>query len=180
MNLVTSVGGPLIVMGHGALARWDGSDTPTDGRVIDVPWQFDPSQPATDYDRACAVRGPGTLPVGDAEALVLSSEAHNAVWLPMDRAGRGNVFLGQLSVEDEQRFQASLATIVDREFPRSDTVWRVDEPRVRLFDSAMAGSNILTPWEDVMLVPGSYEVRLMEFQLPGLAEVLMHKLVRRE
>jgi hypothetical protein len=180
MNLVTSLGGPLIVMEHGALASWDGSDPPADGRVVDVAWQFDPSKPATDYDRACAVHGPGILPVGGAEALVLSSESHNAVWLPIDREGRGDVFLGQLTIDDEARFQASLLTFVDREFPRSDIVWRVRESHVRLFDSAMAGSNILTPWEDIRLTPGSYEIRVLMAWLPGVAEVLMHKLVSRE
>ena len=181
MILVESLGGPLIVVPISALAAWEGADPPTHGRKIEVSKQFDPSKPATDYDRACAIgQGPGVLSIGEVEALVLSSEVRNAVWLPRDKRGRGNVFLSQLTMDDEDQFQKSVVQMVDRELPPSRTVWRVQERTVRLFDSAMPGTDIVTAWEDIELQVGEYEVRTTVVNMRGVAEVFLHQLVRRE
>src|SRR5882672_11206332 len=74
-------GGPLLIAPLRALEAWDGGDPPTDGRTITVEWQYDPTKPATDYDRACAIGQPaGVIKIGNSWGVVVTAEG-SATWL---------------------------------------------------------------------------------------------------
>jgi len=74
-------GGPLLIAPRRALGAWEGGDPPSAGRTITVEWQYDPTRPATDYDRACAVSQPvGVIEIADARGVVVTAEG-SAGWL---------------------------------------------------------------------------------------------------
>ena len=55
-------GGPLVVLPSEQASAWDGAEAPRNGRVVDAVGRWnDPSEPATDYDRACDVSEPVAL-----------------------------------------------------------------------------------------------------------------------
>ena len=78
-------GGPLIVVPEAAAAHWEGSDTPSAGRVVSATTRWaDPNDPATDYDRACDVdpEYAAALRVGESWGIVLGTEvAQEVQWL---------------------------------------------------------------------------------------------------
>lgn len=77
-------GGPLLVAPRSALGAWEGGDPPSAGRVITVQWQYDPTNPATDYDRACAITSPaGVVEMGNGWGVVLTADG-SATWLESD------------------------------------------------------------------------------------------------
>ena len=74
-------GGPLLVAPLRTLDAWEGGDPPSAGRTITVEWQYDPTRPATDYDRACAISQPvGVIEIADARGVVVTAEG-SAGWL---------------------------------------------------------------------------------------------------
>ncbi len=74
-------GGPLLIAPRGALGPWEGGDPPSAGRTITVEWQYEPTGPATDYDRACAIGQPvGVIEIGESWGVVVTSEG-SAAWL---------------------------------------------------------------------------------------------------
>ena len=74
-------GGPLLIAPRRALAAWEGGEPPSAGRTITVEWQYDPTGPATDYDRACAIGQPaGVIEIGGSWGIVVTAEG-SAAWL---------------------------------------------------------------------------------------------------
>ncbi len=74
-------GGPLLIAPRRALGAWEGGDPPSAGRTITVEWQYEPTGPATDYDRACAIGQPvGVIEIGESWGVVVTSEG-SAAWL---------------------------------------------------------------------------------------------------
>ena len=74
-------GGPLLTAPRRALAAWEGGEPPSAGRTITVEWQYDPTGPATDYDRACAIGQPaGVIEIGGSWGIVVTAEV-SAAWL---------------------------------------------------------------------------------------------------
>jgi len=74
-------GGPLLIAPRRALGAWEGGDPPSAGRTITVEWQYEPTGPATDYDRACAIGQPvGVIEIGESWGVVVTAEG-SAAWL---------------------------------------------------------------------------------------------------
>ena len=74
-------GGPLLIAPRRALDAWEGGDPPSAGRTITVEWQYEPTGPATDYDRACAIGQPvGVIEIGESWGVVVTAEG-SATWL---------------------------------------------------------------------------------------------------
>lgn len=174
-----SCGGPLIVMPHDALPSWEGTRPPANGRVIEVAWQFDPSGPATDYDRACDAPGLiSTISVGPHDALVLGSFTDNATILWSD-AGECTI-VRLVSVEDDARFEAAVRTLPGTDFPPSEVSWNVTGGALRVFDSASSRPARLRSDDclDFTLEPGRYAIHTLRYEVPDIAEAVLHRLAR--
>src|SRR5687767_149537 len=78
-------GGPLIILPRELLGYWEGSDPPSNGRVIETTADGCLEEFAgTDYARACAAGGwISIIPVGPGHGIVLGAEEdfHGVHWL---------------------------------------------------------------------------------------------------
>jgi hypothetical protein len=62
-------------------AHWEGVSEPSHGRVVRARHRFDPTGPATDYDRACDVTGwLGVISVGRGRGVVLADMPMSAAY----------------------------------------------------------------------------------------------------
>jgi hypothetical protein len=179
LRFVDTDGGPLIVIPHRVLQQWNGIDPPRDGRTINVPRQFDRTQPATDYDRACNAPSPvSTIDVGGVGALVLGSYVDNAAWHPLTRGTGVGAFVRVESVDDKK----SVLPMLDRADFEGETIavdeWRIDD-RLRLFDATADGSDMGTEGIDIEVPVGTYAVHTWRHFEPGIARVVVHRLIRR-
>jgi hypothetical protein len=86
LTWVRTTGGPHLVVPQRYAASWDGVDAPRRGRVVRAKFRYDPSGPATDYDRACDVAGwLGVIRVGRGSGLVLAGDVTVAAYYPWER-----------------------------------------------------------------------------------------------
>ncbi|MGI8882844.1 MAG: Imm21 family immunity protein, partial [Pyrinomonadaceae bacterium] len=86
---VSGDGGPLILMEQKYLTTWEGSDEPSNGRVIEAnsQWVLDV---ITDYDRACSIEDYlGLINVGEGKAIVLGGDEMATTWFPLSENSEG-------------------------------------------------------------------------------------------
>lgn len=153
---ITSNGGPLLLLPRSLLAHWSGVDAPSDGRVIEAQFRWNPDQPASDYDRACDVQGyTGVLAVGDGWGLVIGDEPNPVRWLPM--SGGGIIVRWEFAPNDEAVEEA--IGRVPQELPwQPEGEFRVVSSPLELFDSGEPGTGALMPRLAMDLTPGDYRV----------------------
>jgi hypothetical protein len=175
---VEADGGPFIAVPSSAIAAWEGIDHPRDGRVIDVAWQYDPSGPATDYDRACASTDLLSLiTVGTEQALVFLAMTESIGWVPFRHGSVGGVFVTQLSVDDDERCESEIHRLMEVDFGPAIADWELRAPGARLFHAAETGASITGDVLELDLPAGRYEVQVLHYDERATAEMLLHKLV---
>jgi hypothetical protein len=73
LNWIGTTGGPHLVVPEKHAIHWEGVAVPSHGRVVQAKFRYDPTEPATDYDRACDVEGYlGVVRIGRGRGLVLA------------------------------------------------------------------------------------------------------------
>ena len=83
LNWVSGDGGPLILMEQKYLADWEGSNAPSNGRVVEANSRWG-LEVATDYDLACDIEDfLGLINVGEGKALVLGGDELATTWFPL-------------------------------------------------------------------------------------------------
>src|SRR5688572_8042554 len=83
---VSCDGGPHLLLPTELVDAWEGTQPPSDGRVVSARFRYsmDPRATATDYDLACDVEGVlALIPVGAGQGLVLGGEVPMSTWLPL-------------------------------------------------------------------------------------------------
>ena len=76
-----TLGGPHLVIPQEYAAFWEGGQVPSRGRIVEATIRYNSDEPATDYDRACSVKGwLGAVGVGSGQALVLSGDLMSATY----------------------------------------------------------------------------------------------------
>ena len=99
---VTGDGGPIILMEKVLLPYWEGSNAPSNGRVVKAEsrWGLDV---ATDYDLACDIDDwSGVINVVNGSAFVLGTSGDNmATWVPDFAPNGALVEWGYADREDE-------------------------------------------------------------------------------
>jgi hypothetical protein len=147
-----SNGGPLIVLERRALSSWRG-----------VTNFDDPTDPATDYGRACASGGlVSSIPAGAFQCLVLGDGGTFATWRAMDDGIV--IVLCDVEVDVEGTIDAARSLLeAERGFP-----YPVSSDALFLFDSAYGGdeaheapSNMerRLPTISIACERGTYDVR---------------------
>jgi hypothetical protein len=155
---IASGGGPLIVLPESALAYWNGVDEPGTG-IIPVA-EGTPS----DYDRACSMTDlVGVVPVGPGEGLVLGDEPLDTRWWRPHRAG--SMYLIRWVYGDSTRSVIQTLSELDRlSLEPTGVLFNTNSKRLVLFDSAMPGTDILTPYSSTELAPGAYTIGIDYFE----------------
>lgn len=166
LHWVESAGGPLILVSRAQLGAWGGDDRPERG--------------PTDYARAASIGGnSGAIPVGGADALVLSGEPLPTAWWQPDMVSAG-MFVRWIAAYRELDVLRTLSQLLGEAFQPSAVTLSLRQSEYLLFDAAMPGDDILTPSAAVTIEPGDYRVDTMEAVGPNRAQLMLHRLVRLE
>jgi hypothetical protein len=149
-NFIDTGGGPFIVLQASGLLAWEGTEPPSDGRVVEATFRLDPDAPATDYDRACDVDSSvGVITVGLGEALILGQE-HYAVAVGKLGERELPLLVGWEYANSEEAVWKALASLSEEDL--SSLPWQeepvrftVSAPPLYVFDSAYAGADVGDP-----------------------------------
>jgi hypothetical protein len=80
---ISTTGGPHLVVPETHAPHWEGVDEPSHGRAVRATFRSDPTEPATDYDRACEVTDwMGVVRVGRGRGVVLGDVPLMAAYYP--------------------------------------------------------------------------------------------------
>jgi Immunity protein 21 len=165
---IDTTGGPHVLLAEELLSHWRGVEGAFDHR--------DPHD-LSDYARACRVTSwLGTITCGTAIALVLSGDAGPIAWIP-NASGRGGVLVQWIGVDDEQRIDIVLQSEELASLLASPDVETVDfdvgaTGRMRLFDSADSGNDMIGDSQELRLSPGRYRMRAAYYESPELMIVV--------
>jgi hypothetical protein len=177
LHWIGTSGGPHLVLPERYAEAWEGCFPPSGGRVVEATFRCDPEGPATDYDRACSIRGwLGVLSVSRGHALVLSNDGNAAAYF---RTGRGQHFLLQWVYADSE---TELLDYFQDVWPRSPVEEEVEfrHPGGKLFLMAAAdkpGHWLVEP-DEFVLPRGRYRALTSRGEADTVSVVIHH--LRRE
>jgi hypothetical protein len=151
---VNTTGGPHLVIPERYASAWEGCFPPSDGRTVEASFRCNPEGPATDYDRACDVRGwLGVIPVGRGQALVLSGDRTPVTYY---RWGRGHFLLRWHYAESETALLDHFHDVQARLPVEEVAAFRHPGGSVYLMDSADRPGRWLVPPTGFELPRGRY------------------------
>lgn len=174
-------GGPLIVLPRELLAYWDGTDPPSDGRII-IPRNSGFDFAGTDYGRACDAEAEGwatVLAVGPGFGVVVGAQddAQGVFWLRFAETPGAILIIPIAAEEDSDRL------LVDEIRQLSDEDWlmvcaplRVESNELVLLHAANSGPEVVDwqsgPWAAIgqsipcHVDPGTYLVEERTITVP--------------
>ncbi len=158
---VSGDGGPLILMEKEYLANWEGSDAPSNGRVVNAisRWGLDV---ATDYDLACDVEDYlGLVNVGEGKALVLGGDELATTWFPFFENGQGILIRWVYGNSESEviDFAKSLSDEVKKD---ENIEFSVENSELVLFVAAEHGNDKVYSRLEFNLSKGTYEISTIE------------------
>lgn len=161
-----------ILLPESLATAWEGTKPPTDGRLIETQFRFDPSQPACDYDRACDVAASiATIPVGTGTGIVIK-EAPLITWVAQEKGGCLVVALEWRELSDELALRA-VADTPPEAFGAPSFTFDSPDSRLVLFAAADTfGSKHGYGHLDIELPAGRYRVTTAEWKED--ATLLLH------
>lgn len=147
-------GGPVVIISDELVPLWEGTEPPTNSRVVEALFRLDADGPATDYDRACDVQLVELLPVGESRALIINPEAEPYVtWVPAEDGGAFCAFhcsepdVDAARIVHEIRNPTALSESIEAS---SGKLW--------LSSAAMANEEIRGDAVSAIVTPGTYSV----------------------
>lgn len=176
MHWIESAGGPLLLLSECSLGNWGGVLDLMSGAVADV--SYSPSRKPTDYDRACSVEWYiGFIDVGIEQGVVFGGEPLRTAWVPIITE-RGGIIVRWVFGESESEFLNWLDKIPEVIF-RSNGSFVVKEPRLLLFDSAVAGRNVKKRPDEYLSIemkPGVYSIKTAIYQPDARTSMIVHRI----
>ena len=177
MEWIESQGGPLILLEESLLAFWEGTDAPKSGRVVRADSRASGAAVATDYDRACDVRRVmGAIEVGPGIGLVLAGEPLPSTWFPLGDHTEGMIVRWRYANSEEAIVQALNSVPADA-FAQSGLQIEVAGPLV-LFDAAMPGYDIVTPYLTINMAAGFCRVQATQYIPDPDTALILHRFTR--
>ncbi|PYT01346.1 MAG: hypothetical protein DMF63_00395 [Acidobacteria bacterium] len=155
---VTGDGGPLITMESRLLTFWEGSDAPSDGRVVEAEfrWGLDV---ATDYDKACDVNDlAGVIDINNGTAFVLSTENSMATWLPEFMGFDGAIIEWDYADGESELIEEASILVAEGAFSRS-VKYEVSSSPLVLFVAAEGGQESGYKRQTFEVGVGNYTVK---------------------
>lgn len=160
-NWVSGDGGPLILMEQQYLANWEGSDEPSNGRVIEANsrWVLDV---ATDYDRACAIEDYlGLINVGKGKAIVLGGDEMSTTWVPLYKNNEG-MLIRWIFGNSESEVVEFAKFLLDEVGKDENIEFTVEDSELVLFVAAESGNDKIYPRLKFSLSKGTYRISTIE------------------
>ncbi len=177
---IGSGGGPLLLLPVSLLPEWEGANAPAHGRAVQAKSRTGgPDAPATDYDRACDIKGYlGVLTVGQGRGLVLGGEPFATAWWP-GRAGKEGFLVRREYGDDdlEARISEVLMAVPNDFGERQELSFLVPGGSLYLFDSAYPGRDVgtRTSYREVQLAPGLYSLTSGSYRPDDRTSLLLHR-----
>jgi hypothetical protein len=180
LTWVSSTGGPLIVLPKAACRTWSGIEPSREpGATARFRWG-DPSDPPSDYDRACDVTGRvAVLGSGASSALVLGDMPLMTTWWPLVAGG---YFVRWVYADSEADALRGLSSVPARSFRSDRVTFRFDSGPLLLFDSSVPGAWLTRrggpkPTIDTIdLPPGEYRVSTCVYNPDEQTQLVLHRL----
>lgn len=176
-NWVTSNGGPLILLPENLLSYWEGTDPPNGGRTIEANFRWDPTGPATDYDRACDIADYiGLIEVGPGHALILGDMPMPTNWWPLPTT-EGGILVRWMFADNDHNVIQAVQNLSIGSFQPAELTFSVTCPTLVLFDSAFPGVDkdcgaTLT----ITLKEGVYGISTLHYTPDQETSLVLHRL----
>lgn len=177
---IGSGGGPLLLLPVSLLPEWEGADPPSLGRVVQAKFRTGGSDaPATDYDRACDVKGYlGLLTVGQGVGLVLGGGRFATAWWSVREDRERFIVCREYGEDDlEERINEVLMAVPDDFGEDVGLSFPVSGGPLYLFDSAYSGREVGTraDYREVRLAPGHYSLTSGFYRPDERTSLLLHR-----
>ena len=158
---VSGDGGPLVLMEQKYLANWEGSDAPSNGRVVEANSRWG-LEIATDYDLACDVEDYlGLINVGEGKALVLGDGEWATTWVSLFENEEGILIRWVYGNSDSEVINFA-KTALDKIKKDEDVEFAVEDSGLILFVAAESGNDKIYPKLEFSLSNGHYNISTIE------------------
>jgi hypothetical protein len=181
LQWVTTTGGPHLVLPRPNLRDWSGinpsADPLNDARFR---WNSEPGAPASDYDRACDVRGQlAVLDIGDTHAIALADAPDATLWWRL--SADSGYFVRCRFCDKDDAVRAALEDVPERLFKRGQARFAFERGPLILFDSSVPGREFRTlagvsGHQRIDLPPGTYTIETAEYEPDRETSLLLHRL----
>lgn len=159
---VSCDGGPLLLIEEKYLKFWEGSEAPSNGRIVeaDFRWGLDI---ATDYDKACDVEDwLALIEVGEGKALVLGGEPNPTTWLYLEE---DEGMLVRWIYADSEYDAIESAKLVPNNFGKEeDFEFVVENTNLILFAACESWDDNIYPRLSIALQKGAYRIYTKEYK----------------
>ena len=157
---VSCDGGPLLLIEEKYLKFWEGSDAPSNGRVVEAEfrWGLDV---ATDYDKACDIEDLlGLIDVGEGKALVLGADETSTTWLQTNDS-EGMLVRWIYANSENDAIESAKLVSFDKE---ADFEFVVENYNLVLFAACESWNDNIYPRLKFSLPNGKYKIFTNEFK----------------
>jgi hypothetical protein len=161
LNWISGDGGPLILMEQKHLANWEGSNAPSNGRVVEANSRWG-LEVATDYDIACDVEVYlGLINVGEGKALVLGGDELATTWFPVFENQEGILIRWNYGNSESKVIEFAKAAL--GKFEKDEVVeFTLEDSELILFVAAESGNDKIYPRLNFNLSSGTYKISTIE------------------
>jgi hypothetical protein len=131
----------------------------------------------SDYDRACSVQDyNGVLSCGNGDAFVLGGDVGDVAWFS-NSDGEGGLFAQWIFADSRESMERAVASAeTARLLDKAETVGTIfrtgPSGMLRLFDAAEPGDDINCESEQIVLRPGTYDIRAVYVEIADFAVIL--------
>ena len=170
---VSGDGGPLILMEQKYLANWEGSDAPSNGRVVEANSRWG-LEAATDYDLACDVEDYlGLIDFSEGKALVLGGDELATTWLPLSENQEG--ILIRWNYGNSESEVVEFAKFSSDEMEKDENIeFSVNNSKLVLFAAAQSGEDEVYPRLNFNLSNGNYKISTIESENERTSVICHH------
>jgi hypothetical protein len=186
LQWMESNGGPLLLVPGEHRLAWEGIEPPRDGPPIEARFRWNgPDEPATDYDRACNVKGyVGQIEIGAGYGLVLGDYPTGTAWLAFhntedDGDAVGGILIRWMHANSEADVLSAIQHVPDELWHDDGLTLEVGSQPLYLFDSAFAGDDLAGDDHLLIHLPtGEYAIATAEYEPDRDTAVVLHRLQR--
>ncbi|HEX8288441.1 MAG TPA: Imm21 family immunity protein [Pyrinomonadaceae bacterium] len=172
---ITTEGGPLLLLLEKHLDAWDGTDEPSNGRIVEANFRWNPDISATDYDRACDVDDfLGVIDVGEGQGIVFGDKPLMTTWLPLTTE-LGKMFVRWVEAENEADLIEFATSFSQTDFHDTLVSITVEDSDLILFAAYEAGRDNFDVRLRIGLANGRYKFSTL-YVSDRLTTVLCHRL----
>jgi hypothetical protein len=177
---IGTAGGPPIMLAASLLTVWEGSNFPSNGRVVEAHFRyFSENDPATDYDRACDVDGYiGQVPVGSGTGIVFADETTTVSWHPGEGRNAANTIVKMMWIHNDALVEAALSASEQLAW-EDNFEYDSDSADHVIFDSACPGSDTEESLH-VRLAHGRFIVQTAVYERNPDVYLVLHRFVPQQ